>query len=382
MKMHWFHAALPMAAVLATAASAQETRNPEVSGPFVTSPVMLNTSSASVTVSWLEKGADVTVRQGTEVQFSFPVEVRKTTFTHLKPGTVYTYDAGPAGKGKFKTPPQVGQPFEFLMYAESRNGNVSNTIEQQDKTNGDDIHSQMIATMSKEDPDFEMHLGDAIQTGPDQQEWFDFFRITAPLMRKTNVALVYGNHEANAPLVHDMFNQPKTYYSFNWGTSHFIVLDSEYDRVRLAQAGKSTESEQEKLWQEELTWFKEDLEANKSADNIFVAFHLPVHTATAYKRRDRSFRIQREWVPLIEKYNAIVLNGHEHNYQRAQANGIHYFVTGSAGASLEKVDWPEPGITKKALAAFAYTKFRVDGKHVTMEAFDVHGKKIDEENVR
>lgn len=44
------------------------------------------------------------------------------------------------------------------------------------------------------------------------------------------------------------------------------------------------------------------------------------------------------------------------------------------------MDWPEPGITQKALATFAYTRFRVNETHV--EAFDVHGKKIDEVTVR
>lgn len=370
----------PVLFILSCGASARSAR--DVAGPFVTSPVMLNTSSASVTVSWVEKGPDVSVHGASETQTSFPVQVRKTTFTHLKPDTIYTYNAGPAGTGSFKTPPLGSKPFEFLLYAESRNGNVTNAIEQQDKTDGDDIHSQLIGVMSHENPDFVMHLGDAIQTGPDPQNWFDFFRIGAPLFRKTNVALVYGNHEANAPLVHDLFNQPQTFYSFNWGKSHFIILDSEYDRVRLAQSGKSMESEQEELWQRQLTWFKEDLAANKDAENIFVAFHLPAYTATGYKRRDRSFRIQREWVPLLEQYGAIVLNGHEHNYQRSENNGIHYFVSGSAGASLEKVDWPLPGITKKALAEFSYLKFRVDGKNVSMQAFDVHGKKIDEAQVK
>jgi acid phosphatase type 7 len=377
----WRHLGVPMLLVLAPAAAAQE-RDGDTAGPFVTSPVMLDSKSGSVTVSWIERGPDVTVRQGQEVQTNFPLQVHMTTFSHLKPGTTYSYKAGSVGGGTFKTSPRESQPFEFLIYAESRNGAVVNTIEQQDKTIGDDVHSQVIAAMSRENPDFVMHLGDAVQTGSDQQQWFDFFRIGAPLFRKTNLALVYGNHEANAPLVHELFNQPKTYYSFDWGRSHFIVLDSEYDRIRLPQAGKSTDAEQEALWQEQMTWLKQELEANKGAENVFVAFHLPAFTATAYKRRDRSFRIQKEWVPLFEQYGAIVLNGHEHNYQRHENKGVHYFVAGSAGASLEKVDWPIPGVTKRALAQFSYVKFKVDGRRVSMAAFDLKGKKIDEAVIR
>jgi acid phosphatase type 7 len=367
---------MTLASVMALALPGVASAAAVASGPFVVSPVMLNTKSASVTVSWLEKGSDVTVQQGSERQTSAPLDVKHVTFAHLKPDTVYSYDTV-AGKGSFHTPPMQDKPFEFLVYADARNGNVSNTIKQNDNTDGDMAHQRLVQQMTKDNPDFILHLGDMVQTGPDQDAWTTFFSIEKPLLAKAPMLLVYGNHEANAPLVHQIYNQPSTYYSFDWGDSHFIVLDSEIDRVRLAQEGHSMKSEMDGLWNRETQWFKEELETNKRKKHIFVCFHLPAFTATGYKRRDRSFRVQQDWVPLVEQYHATVINGHEHNYQHNVNNGIDYFVEGGAGASLEKVDWPLPGVTKKALAAYSYMRVRVNGEKIHVDVIGPDGQQLD-----
>src|SRR5262249_45519452 len=45
--------------------------------------------------------------------------------------------------------------------------------------------------------------------------------------------------------------------------------------------------------------------------------------------------LRDKWTPLFEQYNvSAVFSGHDHVYERAEHNKIHYFVTGGGGAPL------------------------------------------------
>ena len=46
-------------------------------------------------------------------------------------------------------------------------------------------------------------------------------------------------------------------------------------------------------------------------------------------------RLHANLVPLLEEHDVdLVLNGHDHNYERLMVNGIPYVVTGGGGAPL------------------------------------------------
>ena len=61
-----------------------------------------------------------------------------------------------------------------------------------------------------------------------------------------------------------------------------------------------------------------------------VVFH---HAAWSCSRHDSNERVRGAWVPLLERHRVpLVLNGHDHNYQRfVSAGGVTYVVTGGAG---------------------------------------------------
>jgi Calcineurin-like phosphoesterase len=68
-----------------------------------------------------------------------------------------------------------------------------------------------------------------------------------------------------------------------------------------------------------------------------VVFH---HPAWSCSRHDSHRQVDRLWVPVIERHRvALVLNGHDHNYQRfVSAGGVTYVVTGGGGRPLYPVD--------------------------------------------
>ena len=68
-----------------------------------------------------------------------------------------------------------------------------------------------------------------------------------------------------------------------------------------------------------------------------VVFH---HPAWSCSTHDASRQVDRAWVPVIEDHRvALVLNGHDHNYQRfVSGGGVTYVVTGGGGRQLYPLD--------------------------------------------
>jgi hypothetical protein len=80
-----------------------------------------------------------------------------------------------------------------------------------------------------------------------------------------------------------------------------------------------------------------------------VVFH---HAAWSCSRHDSNERVRRAWVPLLERHRVpLVLNGHDHNYQRfVSAGGVTYVVTGGGGRSLYPVDGCAAGAPERVAA--------------------------------
>jgi 3',5'-cyclic AMP phosphodiesterase CpdA len=80
-----------------------------------------------------------------------------------------------------------------------------------------------------------------------------------------------------------------------------------------------------------------------------VVFH---HPAWSCSRHDSHREVGRRWVPVLERNRvALVLNGHDHNYQRfVSAAGVTYLVTGGGGKSLYPLDATCPAGTPTRVA--------------------------------
>lgn len=98
-----------------------------------------------------------------------------------------------------------------------------------------------------------LHTGDFVETGSIEDEWFDLFKRSAPILTQTTVAPVAGNHEVyslqegvrsfgaferhfnvndalagGAALTSGLKEDPDggATYSFDWGRVHFAVLNT------------------------------------------------------------------------------------------------------------------------------------------------------------
>ena len=82
-----------------------------------------------------------------------------------------------------------------------------------------------------------MHTGDLVAEGSDASLWPIFFDAERELLRKAAFFPALGNHERNAKNYFD-FMDAKPYYSFNWGSAHFTVINSDIENVGAPQAEK------------------------------------------------------------------------------------------------------------------------------------------------
>ena len=218
-------------------------------------------------------------------------------------------------------------------------------------------------------PDFVMHTGDLVENGRDTSLWPIFFDVERELLRTTAFFPALGNHERNAPNYQEYLDV-KPYYSFDWGSSHFSVIDSDIDNVG------SSDAERDAFWQAQAQWLRADLRAAAKASFRFVFAHHPPMTAVKRRQGDNPQMIALE--PMLEELHVTAaFFGHDHNYQHYLKNGIHYFITGGGGAPLYDVDMPPPGITKKVESTENFVVVTVDGGKAHVEALKPSGDVID-----
>ena len=324
-------------------------------------PYVVNVGPRSATVVWLVESGQVTLGTAPgQAEKTAPVlRAEKATFTGLKAGTTYYYDAmgRDEGKGSFKTAPTGPVPFQFVVYGDTRTRH--------------DVHRKVIAgILAHSNPDFVVHTGDLVENGGDPALWPIFFDIERELLRKVAFFPSLGNHERNDHEYYDFLDAAAPYYSFNWGTSHFAVLDSDIGNVSKSEYARNM------FWEEQVRWLEEDLQASQSADFRFVVAHHP--PLTAVERRQGDNPHMTALMPLFEKYKVTAgFFGHDHNYQHYRKNGINYFITGGGGAPLYDVNKPPEGITVKVESVEHFLNVKVDGKTVRVEAIKYDGSPME-----
>ena len=111
------------------------------------------------------------------------------------------------------------------------------------------------------------------------------------------------------------------YYSFDLGNWHLVSLDSMIDM--------SASSDQ-------VAWLRSDLAAN-SKPCILAYWHHPRFSSGIHglQRNDPGRRTAVLWTVLAEHHATLILNGHDHDYERfTPRHGIREIVAGTGGGEL------------------------------------------------
>lgn len=144
------------------------------------------------------------------------------------------------------------------------------------------------------------------------------------------------------------------YYSFNLGAWHVISLDSQCKDVGGCEKGSREEQ-----------WLRDDLSKNPSSC-ILAYWHVPLFSSGDEHGNDAEMK--PFWDDLYAAGADVVLNGHDHDYERfaAQnpdgtadpARGIREFVVGTGGKNQRKFRDPLP--TSEVRSNSTFGVLRID----------------------
>lgn len=187
-----------------------------------------------------------------------------------------------------------------------------------------------------------------------------------------------GNHEfhsASATPYFDYFGpaagDPKTgYYSYDLGSWHIIVLNSECKDVSGCDAG----SPQEK-------WLRADLAAHRVACTL-AYWHKPLFSSGG--AHGNALEIKPLWDALYQANADVVINGHDHDYERFApqnpdgapdpSRGIREFVVGTGGKNHRPFGTPKPNSEARDATAFGVLKLTLKPKSYDWQFIPEEGK--------
>jgi hypothetical protein len=135
--------------------------------------------------------------------------------------------------------------------------------------------------------------------------------------------------------------------------------------------------------QAQAEWMEAQLAARGPRFRV-VVFHQP---AWSCSRHDSTAEVVRNWVPILERHRvALVLNAHDHNYQRFVSDqGATYVVTGGGGKGLYPLDADCPaGTPHRAASArrYHFTAVEVRDRSLTLTAVADDGAVLDQAVIR
>jgi len=189
---------------------------------------------------------------------------------------------------------------------------------------------QCVATFNDSELPLAVMLGDFIDKAPDkitELEYLKTIRQTfAPFTGDKHFVL--GNHDlARLSKAEYLANcgaaSPQSYYSFDAGGYHFVILDAGFTKDGAAYDAGNFQWKDANIPAAQQEWLAQDLQ-NASAKKTMVFVHQNLHDESSLYGVKNAGAVRR----ILEKSGNVlaVLQGHDHRGVYAKINGIHYFT--------------------------------------------------------
>jgi hypothetical protein len=298
--------------------------------PFYITPYLQNVTTTSITVMWeTHESVKGVVAYGLDDRYAQSateadaVKIHEVHLRGLKPNTTYQYrvsdGSGGAFKAWFTTAPPLGtKDWRMVVYGDNRSN--------------PETHRGNVEQIMKLKPGIVLNSGDLVARGREYDQWkTQYFDPMRGLAEYVPIYPCMGNHEQNAIHYYNYSSMPdsegEVYYSFDYANAHIIALNSNSRDAPFQRGEAQTE------------WLIADLKANQDKQWIIVFFHHPLFRC----HPTRGITSQRwVWQPIFDEYGVdLVVNGHDHYYQRTYAigsyagepqKGVYHLISGGGGA--------------------------------------------------
>ncbi len=263
-----------------------------------------------------------------------------------------------------------GRPLRIVVYGDMRFTDPSNTSDTQPG-----VRKWLAQKVGEEKPDILLLTGDMPFHGSNADDWKVYFQETALWTQEhLRIYPTIGNHEGlpdprsgmrNYFAAYPLIDQHR-WYSVQMGNIYLITLDSS----NFLGAG----------WIQR-TWLESQLaHLPPSVDFVFFLFHIPLvsdlQTAFMLGIPDHDTLALRHYLEAqaaASHAKFVVFNGHIHNYERFETNGITHVITGGGGAR------PYPVFIRgdqdlyhaRTYPNFHYLVITLQGKHADVKMYRV-----------
>ncbi len=302
----------------------------------------------------------------------------------LEPGTKYVYAIGDGetfGELHSFTTMHDGDAFTFALLSDSQGFTASDY----------EYFGRTISAASKNNPDFYVHMGDAVEDGKNLRQWTSYWASAAGIFENSAVVSVVGNQDKKNTLIHYTYGSADNrtalvsgYFAFTVGNVHFSVLNTGDGDKDLPKA--------------QLKWLKNDLEAAEGLRKI-VLIHKAPYSNYNHCLDSEILEIRAQLDTILAEYGVdLVLEGHDHVFYRTaplingqnadfstsdsdgltmyvRANGgTVFFMNSSSGVKQHSgaaLDASVPCEKSSLMKEPTYTLVSVDSEKITFKTYTV-----------
>ncbi len=240
------------------------------------------------------------------------VNVHKAEITGLEAGKKYCYRVGDAERGWWSDIGVIETADKSTTFSFFHVTDPQSVSEKQYAENW--AAALDVAFTNHADADFIVSTGDMVDHGKDFRQWQRLFNTADDTLMDTALMSASGNHEEkgdNATADNFYFtNLPDqdtttgVYYSFDYNTAHFAVLNTN----DLNEDGTLSDAQ--------LEWLKADMNASKKSWK-FVALHKAPYSNGSHIDDDDVVALREQLSVLMPELEIdLVFQGHDHVYMR------------------------------------------------------------------
>lgn len=286
------------------------------------------------------------------------------TWQDLEAGKPFLYEI----QGKLRTAstlPLPGGKIRFAAFGDSGRGNNK--------------QKRVAAAVEAYKPQFVVVLGDIVYPrGKDKhydEKYFDPYRKT---LERIPFFPVIGNHDygnyifqnekaAQRLQTYKKIHHRPRYYSFSVGGVDFFSIDTNKEGYNINPAASILKGSDQ--W----NWLEGELRKSKALWKIAL-MHVPAYSSGGH---GSSLSVRAALHPLFKKYGvALVLQGHDHHYERSRSiDGTVYVVAGTGGSKVGKLrKKPREIWSEFTLGSIGFLGVEIQGARLRLEFFDADGQ--------